>query len=129
MEDTRRMSQILVVDDDTDILRILTLALEYSGHCVHATPDPDEVRPLLAAQRYDLLILDVMMPRRSGWDILEELRSDPRTQRLPVVMLSALGDAANRAHGLRLGADDFLAKPFDPEELITRIGGHLGNPS
>ncbi len=113
------MSQILVVDDDADILLILAATLEYAGHSVRATLDPDEVQPLVAA-RFDLLILDVMMPRRSGWEILEDLRRDPCTQRLPVVMLSAIGDAA-RVRGLRLGADDFLAKPFVPEELITRI--------
>jgi DNA-binding response OmpR family regulator len=119
------MSQILVVDDDSDILRILTATLEWAGHSVRATLDPDEVQPLLAGQRFDLMILDVMMPRRSGWEILEELRSEPRTPRLPVVMLSAIGDAANRVRGLRLGADDFLAKPFNPEELIARIEGLL----
>jgi DNA-binding response OmpR family regulator len=119
------MSHILVVDDDPDILRVLAAGFECAGHRVRATLDPDEVGPLLGQHRFDLLVLDVMMPRRSGWEILEDLRRDPRTERLPVMMLSAIGDSTNRARGIRLGADDFLAKPFDPEELIARVEGLL----
>ncbi len=120
------MGQILVVDDDPDILHILTAAFECVGHRVVATLDPEEVQPLLGAQRFDAVILDVMMPRRSGWEVLEELRRDPGTERLPVVMLSAIGDSANRVRGIRLGADDFLPKPFDPEELVARVEGLIG---
>jgi len=120
------MGQILVVDDDPDILHILTAAFECVGHCVVSTLDPEEVQPLLAGRRFDALILDVMMPRRSGWEVLEEVRHDPHTERLPVIMLSAIGDSVNRVRGIRLGADDFLAKPFDPEELVARVEGLIG---
>ena len=119
------MSLILVVDDDLDILYLLTAIFEYQGHRVRTTPDPDAVRSLLEEHRFDLMILDIMLPRRSGWEILEELRADPRTEHLPVIMLSASGDPANRERGIRLGADDFLAKPFDPDELIARVQGLL----
>src|SRR6185436_1388003 len=119
------MSQILVVDDDPDILHLLTAMFECIGHQVCVTPDPDDVRPLLEKRRFDLVVLDIMLPRRSGWEILEELRGNPCTEQLPVIMLSASGDPANRARGLRLGADDFLAKPFDPDELIARVEGLL----
>lgn len=119
------MSQILVVDDDPDILRILTAAFECAGHDVLATLDADAVQPILGEQRFDAVVLDVMLPRRSGWEVLADLRRDPRTEHLPVMMLSAIGDTANRVRGIRLGADDFLAKPFDPEELIARVEGLL----
>lgn len=119
------MPNILLVDDDPDILRILTAAFESAGHEVRATVDPVEVAPLLIQRRFDAVVLDVMMPRLSGWDLLEDLRRDPRTERLPVLMLSAIGDSSNRVRGIRLGADDFLAKPFHPEEILARIEGLL----
>ena len=117
------MSQILVVDDDPDILRILTAAFECAGHGVLATLDADAVQPILGERRFDAVVLDVMLPRRSGWEVLADLRRNPRTEHLPVMMLSAIGDSPNRVRGIRLGADDFLAKPFDPEELIARVEG------
>lgn len=115
------MSRILLVDDDPDILSILAAAFECGGHGVHLTPDPTEVETLLHGERFDAVVLDVMMPARSGWDVLEELRRNPRTERLPVLMLSAIGDAANRVRGIRMGADDFLSKPFCAEEVVVRV--------
>ncbi|HSF40628.1 MAG TPA: response regulator, partial [Thermoanaerobaculia bacterium] len=81
------MPNILLVDDDPDILRILTAAFESAGHEVRAIPDPCEVAPLVGQSRFDAVVLDVMMPRRSGWEVLEDLRGNPRTERLPVLML------------------------------------------
>ena len=115
------MAHILLVDDDPDILSILSAVFEGSGHRVQATPDPLAVEPLLREHRFDALVLDVMMPARSGWEVLQELRRDPWNRRLPVLMLSAIGDAANRVRGIRLGADDFVAKPFHPDEILARV--------
>lgn len=115
------MAHILLVDDDPDILSILSAVFESAGHRVLATPDPVGVGDLAREHRLDAVVLDVMMPRRSGWEVLEELRSEPRNQRLPVLMLSAIGDASNRVRGIRLGADDFVAKPFHPEEVLARV--------
>jgi DNA-binding response OmpR family regulator len=115
------MARILLVDDDPDILRVLAATFESAGHEVHATSNPDLAGPLARARLFDAVVLDVMMPRRSGWEVLEDLRADRRTERLPVLMLSAIGDAPNRVRGLRLGADDFLPKPFHPEEIVVRI--------
>lgn len=123
--DNEPMPNILLVDDDPDILSILTAAFESAGHEVRAVPDPCEVAPLVGQSRFDAVVLDVMMSHRSGWEVLEELRSNPRTKRLPVLMLSAIGDPLNRVRGIRLGADDFLAKPFHPEEILARIEGML----
>lgn len=123
------MAHILLVDDDPDILSILSAVFESAGHRVLATSDPVAVGDLAREHRLDAVILDVMMPRRSGWEVLEELRSEPRNQRLPVLMLSAIGDAANRVRGIRLGADDFLAKPFHPEEVLARVEALVGRRS
>jgi DNA-binding response OmpR family regulator len=115
------MSHILLVDDDPDVLHLLSMAFEGAGHQVLATEDPEEVVASGMAQGFDAVVLDVTMPRRSGWEVLEELRRNPRTEHLPVVMLSTIGDAANRAKGIRMGADDFLAKPFHPDEILARV--------
>ena len=120
------MASILLVDDDPDILRILAAVFESAGHEAHPTLDPDAVLPLARTRCFDAVVLDVMMPRRSGWEVLDELRRDRRTARLPVVMLSAIGDAPNRVRGLRHGADDFLAKPFHPDEILVRVEALVG---
>ncbi len=117
------MARILVVDDDPDILHLVALAFEGAGHDVRAVADPTTAAPLARSGAFDAVVLDVLMQRRSGWEVLEELRQDGRTERLPVLMLSAIGDAPTRVRGLRLGADDFLAKPFHPEELVARVEG------
>ncbi len=120
------MASILLVDDDPDILRVLAAVFESAGHEAHPTLDPDAVLPLARTRCFDAVVLDVMMPRRSGWEVLEELRRERRTALLPVVMLSAIGDAPNRVRGLRQGADDFLAKPFHPEEIVARVEALVG---
>jgi DNA-binding response OmpR family regulator len=119
------MSHILLVDDDPDILNVLGATFETAGHDIVTTTDPLSIDGLLEAQSFDAVVLDVMMPRRSGWEVLERLRQDPSTQGLPVVLLSAVGDPSNRVRGIRLGADDFLSKPFDPEEVLVRVEGLL----
>lgn len=116
-------ARVLLVDDDPDILLILRLAFETAGHRVATAAGYPAFERTLQAGGFDALVLDVMMPERSGWEILAELRSDTRTAQLPVMMLSAAGDAGNRVKGIRLGADDFLAKPFDAEEVVARVEG------
>lgn len=119
------MSHILLVDDDPDILNVLGATFETAGHDIVTTTDPLSIDDLLETQSFDAVVLDVMMPRRSGWEVLERLRQDPSTRALPVILLSAVGDPSNRVRGIRLGADDFLAKPFDPEEVLVRVEGLL----
>ncbi|MCB1035998.1 MAG: response regulator, partial [Acidobacteria bacterium] len=117
------MSRILVVDDEPGVLRVIQLTLEDYGHQVVATEDPETVMGLVQDVRPDAVILDVMMPGVSGWEILQAIRKDASTERLPVVMLSALGEVEHRVRGLRQGADDYIKKPFDPEELVARVEG------
>lgn len=113
--------RILIVDDDTDLQQVIAAALETHGFDAVVAPDPVRALEILSVAEVDAIVLDVMMPRLSGYELLEILRMDARTRLLPVLMLSALGDTKERIRGIRLGADDYLAKPFDPEELIVRL--------
>lgn len=117
------MGTILLVDDNSDILMVLRVTFEGAGHEVIATEDPLEVLPLVERQRPDAVVLDVMMPELSGWDVLRKIRERPAFQELPVVLLTALSDVHDRVKGLRGGADDYQTKPFEPEELLARVEG------
>ncbi len=115
------MARVLIVDDDPDIVGIVRLLFEAAGHEVATTLDPRRALDLAASFPADAMVLDVMMPGMSGWEVLEAVRGSERLQGLPVLMLSANGDADNRSRGLRAGANDFLAKPFSYDELLTRV--------
>lgn len=112
------MRTILVVDDDQ---RLRDLVAEYLGHrgfAVATAADGDEGLTRVRAGGIELMVLDVMLPRRDGFEICRELRT---FSRLPVVMLTARGDETDRIVGLEIGADDYLPKPFNPRELLARI--------
>ena len=118
------MSRILIADDDRALCGLLAEYLQREGFAVDLAHDGEEALARLhnAAQRPDLLILDVMMPGRDGLETLRELRMK---YRLPVIMLSARGEPVDRVVGLELGADDYLAKPCLPRELLARIRAQL----
>jgi two-component system, OmpR family, response regulator len=109
---------ILVVDDDREIRSLLRDYLEKSGFRATAVSDGLETRRALGSQRFDLIVLDVMLPGESGLEICRELRE---TSYIPIVMLTALGEEVDRVVGLEVGADDYVAKPFSPRELVGRI--------
>jgi len=114
--------RILAVDDDPDILMLISVALEGMGHEITTTADPLMALGLLEMARIDAVVLDIKMPRISGYDMLEQIRRSPRSRHVPVVLLSSLGDTTEeRIRGLRLGAHDFVRKPFDPEEIVVRL--------
>lgn len=115
------MAKILVVDDDPDALLLVSHALEEAGHQVVATSDPTRIEQSVEENGVDAVVLDVMMPDVSGHDALRALRRQPRTGGVPVILLSARADGPDRIQGLRHGADDFLSKPFEPEELVLRV--------
>lgn len=115
------MAKILIVDDDPDILLVLRVTLESAGHKVTETSDPLTVLPAIDREEPDAVILDVMMPGVTGWDLLPEIRERPRGRNLPILMLSARGEISDRIRGLRGGADDYQVKPFDAEELLLRV--------
>ncbi len=109
---------ILIVDDDLKLRGLLSQYLAGYGLKVHTLPDGSQLEPTLRQNQPDLLILDVMMPGRDGLDLLADLRAEFS---LPVIMLTAKGEEADRIVGLELGADDYLPKPFSPRELLARI--------
>lgn len=120
-------SRILLVDDDRDLSSMLEEFMAHEGFEVSAAHDDSSALLALSDQPFDLVILDVMLPGRSGFEILKDIReSKPR---LPVMMLTARGEAIDRILGLELGADDYLAKPFDPRELTARVRAILRRAS
>jgi two-component system phosphate regulon response regulator OmpR len=111
-------AHILVVDDDDRIRSLLARYLTDQDMVVMTAGSANEAREVMRAFSFDLLILDIMMPGETGITFLNDLR---RTQPIPVIMLTALGEADNRVEGLEAGADDYIGKPFDPRELLLRI--------
>ena len=109
---------ILVVDDDREIRTLLRDYLEKNGFKATAVADGQETRRALERTRFDLIVLDLMLPHESGLEICRELRA---RSEIPIVMLTALGEEVDRIVGLEVGADDYLAKPFSPRELLGRI--------
>ncbi len=114
------MAKLLVSDDDPQVLELVSLVLEGAGHSVVTTADPSTVCRLANESDPDAIILDVNMPV-SGFEVLNELRENETTQGLPILFLSGLGESEDRVRGLREGADDYLVKPFEPQELVLRV--------
>lgn len=109
---------ILVIDDDTRLRALLERFLREHDFAVTGAKDANDARMFLGQYKFDLLVLDVMMPNENGIDFLKKLRIE---NNVPVIMLTAMGETADRIAGLEIGADDYLAKPFEPLELILRI--------
>ena len=113
---------ILVVDDDTRLRSLLQRFLRECGFYVSVAKDAASAREMMAIYRFDLLIVDIMMPNESGLDFLARLRTD---NAVPVILLTAMGETQDRIAGLEVGADDYLPKPFEPKELVLRINNIL----
>ena len=111
-------THILIVDDDAGIRTLISSFLEKHGYRTDTAADPIEMREKLQRRRYDLIVLDVMMPREDGLSALRKLQHDDAP---PVIMLSAVGSDIDRIVGLEMGAEDYLAKPCNPRELLARI--------
>lgn len=109
---------VLVVDDDLRLRELLKRYLSENGFRVTAAADAADARRKLAAIEFDMMVLDVMMPGETGFDLTRDLR---RTRDLPVLLLTAMGEAEDRIEGLETGADDYLTKPFEPRELVLRM--------
>lgn len=114
---------ILVVDDDTRLRSLLQRYLREQGFLVSAAKDAAEAEGFLKTYLFDILIVDIMMPKVTGIEFLEQLREGGNW--VPVVLLTAMGEAADRISGLETGADDYVPKPFEPKELVLRINNIL----
>jgi two-component system, OmpR family, phosphate regulon response regulator OmpR len=119
---TKTFGHILVVDDDDRLRELLKRYLTREGHDVTTARDAESARRLVHMLRFDLIVLDVMMPGEDGLSFLETIRP---TNSTPVILLTARGEAEARIDGLKRGADDYVPKPFEPEELLLRIGAVL----
>ena len=109
---------ILLIDDDERILSLLNTFLNQNGFITSSAINSQEARSLLDYFEFDILIIDIMMPGETGLELLKSLRKD---KDIPVILLSAKGEASDKISGLELGADDYLSKPFEPKELLLRI--------
>ena len=116
-------NHILVVDDDDRIRELLRRYLSQLGYRVTTSPDGEKARQLLEQLMFDLVVLDVMMPKMDGFELLQHIRQ--RDKVTPVILLTARGESSDRIEGLKIGADDYIAKPFEPEELALRIAAVL----
>lgn len=121
------MSQtILVADDEPSILLSLQFLLQKAGYTVRVARNGDEALKAVEESVPDLIILDAMMPARSGYDVCQLLRQEPRSREVPIIMLTAKGRDIDREKGLALGASDYVTKPFSTRELIETVRRLLG---
>ncbi len=109
---------ILVVDDDDKIRSLIKQYLIDKGFLISTAENAENAKKIIEIFNFNLIILDVMMPGQSGYDLTRELKE---SKNIPIILLTAKGEVENRIHGLELGADDYLGKPFDPKELLLRV--------
>jgi DNA-binding response OmpR family regulator len=117
---------VLAADDDEDILELIAFRLEHSGYTVLQARDGKEALDLARTARPDLAVLDVMMPKIDGFEVTRRLREDDSTTRIPIILLTARTQEADVQRGFDAGADDYIRKPFSPQELGARVQAILG---
>jgi len=115
------VDRILVVDDDRDIVRLVRSYLEKAGYQILTAYDGETALQILKAEKPQLLILDLMLPDRDGWDVARLVRSDPQLSTTPIIMLTARVEDNDKIVGLEIGADDYITKPFNPREVVARV--------
>lgn len=129
MTDAPAKERILVVDDERDIVALVVYHLAKDGYQVSSASNGNEALATARRERPALIVLDLMLPGQSGFDVLEQLRADPATAGIAVLMLTARKEEPDRIKGLSLGADDYLTKPFSPQELVLRVKAILRRSS
>ena len=112
---------VLVADDDDDILQLVSFRLERAGYTVVTAADGQQALAAARQHQPDLAVLDVMMPGLNGYEVTRQLRADPATAAIPVILLTARVQEADVSRGFEAGADDYLRKPFSPQELRSRV--------
>jgi DNA-binding response OmpR family regulator len=122
----REQPVVLAADDDEDILELIAFRLEHSGYTVLQARDGEEALDLARTSRPDLAVLDVMMPKIDGFEVTRRLREDDSTTRIPIILLTARTQEADVQRGFDAGADDYIRKPFSPQELGARVQAILG---
>jgi phosphate regulon transcriptional regulator PhoB len=112
---------ILVVDDEADLVELVSYNLRKEGFIVESASDGESALKIIKNGKYDLLILDLMLPGIQGIELCRIVRNDPKNSGLPIIMLTAKGEEIDRIVGLEMGADDYITKPFSPRELVARV--------
>ncbi len=121
MTDAKQRERILVVDDEPDIVALVVYHLAKEGYRVSSAANGSDALATARRERPSLIVLDLMLPGLSGFEVLEQLRADEATASIAVLMLTARKEEPDRIKGLSLGADDYLTKPFSPQELVLRV--------
>src|SRR5438067_5617997 len=116
---------LLIADDNEDVVQLLKVYLRPLDCEILVARDGEETLAVAQSRLPDVVLLDVMMPKRSGWEVCQALKAMQRTQHIAVVLSTARGDVKDRLTGLQLGADDYLVKPFNRDEVVKRIGALL----
>ncbi|WP_028346894.1 response regulator transcription factor [Bradyrhizobium murdochi] len=117
---------VLVVDDEANILLSLEFLMKKAGYEVRLARDGEEALAEMGKARPDLVLLDVMMPKRNGFDVCEAIRANPEWRAVRVILLTAKGRDIEREKGLALGADDYITKPFSTREVVERVTAWIG---
>jgi two-component system alkaline phosphatase synthesis response regulator PhoP len=121
--------KILVVDDEIYIVHILDFSLGMEGYEVLTALDGEQALDKARAEKPDLIVLDIMMPKLDGYETCKRLKADESTKNIPVILLSAKGRNVDQKVGFEVGADDYITKPFSPRKLVERINAVLGQGS
>ncbi len=119
------MARILIVEDEPNIVKLISIRLERLGHSINAADNGVTALEIARASMPDLILLDVMIPLLNGFQVLQQLKADPTTAPIPVLLLTARGHERDIAAGLECGADDYIVKPFSFPELISRVSSAL----
>jgi two-component system phosphate regulon response regulator PhoB len=127
--DKSEQKRVLVLDDEIDVTELIVYKLTQSGYTAKPINDPLQFTGQVRAFKPDLIILDVMMPELSGWQLCRIVRADPAMKAIPIILLTALGSAEDRVNGLEIGADDYISKPFNNKELLLRVRNLLNRKS
>jgi phosphate regulon transcriptional regulator PhoB len=114
-------TRILVVEDEQDILRLITYNLKKHGYAADEAKSGDEALQLIRSNSYRLIVLDLMLPGLTGMELCRILKQDPKTARIPIIMLTARSEETDKVSGLEAGADDYITKPFGVKEFLARV--------
>ena len=116
---------ILIVDDEAPIREMIAVALEMAGYDCLEADNAQQAHALIVDRQPDLILLDWMLPGRSGLELAQQLKQNPKSRGIPIIMVSARGEEEDRIRGLETGADDYIAKPFSPREMVARVNAVL----
>jgi len=115
------MKSILIVDDEPNILLSLEFLMKQAGYEVHTSADGEDALQQIHSTIPDLVLLDINMPKRNGYEVCETVRADPKLSSVKIIMLTAKGRDVEREKGLALGADDYVVKPFSTQEVVNKV--------